>query len=237
MTPEEIKLNITAPGFYTVKFGNLPQDREPIKVDINGNIDSVVNYLKARVEFVDEVLSSVTVDEEKGKIILTVDEHSYFKSTIIGALTPHHDFVKWGINTEKQYSSLDLAQMIKMNRFMFPSTTQAMELVAVFQTLKAKVQREIELSDDKRGNKTNNQSQVVLNMSIPAGFSLKIPMFKGFNAVHFEVEISINAETLNIQLVSPAANDIVSNFKKEILQNQVDQIKEFKLSKMPIIFC
>lgn len=237
MNPEEIKLNIPEPGLYIIKFGNLSQDREPLSITHNGNIDSVVNYLKARAIVVRLMESSIVVEEEAGKITLIVNEDSHFKTTIIGTLALHPNYLKWGINTDKQYSSLDLAQMIRMNRYMFTSAAQAMELVAVFQNLKAKIQKEVELSDDKRGNKTFLQSQIVLNMTIPIGFRLKTPIFKGFPAIEFEVEISINADTLNIQLVSPAVADIVGTTKANIISDQITEIEKFELKSVPILYC
>ncbi len=237
MTPEEVKLNITNPGTYIVKFGSKAQDKEPNPVTINGNIDVVSTFVAARLQDIKTLPSFIKIEETEGKITLVVDEKSYFKTTITGKLELHPDFVKWGINTEKQYSSSDLAQMIKMNRYMLPSTSQAMELVTVFQSLKAKVQREIELSDDKRGNKTNMQSQVVLNMSIPTGFTIKTPLFKGFPDVQIEVEIAINADTLNIQLVSPAANDIIGTTKAGIIADEVKKIIEHDLKAVPVLYC
>ncbi len=163
MTQEEVKLNIQEPGVYVIKFGSISQDKEPTPVNLTGNIDVVSTFMAARLNEISKAPSYVLVDESGGSIMLIVDENDPFKTKITGKLELHPDFVKWGINNDKQYSSHDLAQMIKMNRYMLPSTAQAMELVTVFQSLKAKVRREVELSDDKRGNKTNLQSQVVLN--------------------------------------------------------------------------
>lgn len=237
MTPEEVKLNIQEPGTYIIKFGSKTQDREESPVTIVGNIDVVSTFIEARIAEVMKKPSFIKIEESEGRIMLVVDEKSYFKTTVTGKLELHPDFVKWGINTEKQYSSSDLAQMIKMNRYMLPSTAQAMELVTVFQNLKAKVQKEIELSDDKRGNRTNLQSQVVLNMSIPTSFTIKTPLFKGFPEVQIEVEIAINADTLSIQLVSPAANDIIGITKVGIIAEEVNKIKEHELDAMPILYC
>ena len=224
MSQEEVKLNIEQPGAYIVKFGSLPQDREPKQVIINGTIDAVAAFVGARA---DEILSKpsyVLASIDKGEIALVVDESSYFRTEVRGKLELHPDYTKWGINTDKEYSSLDLAHFIKMNRFMLPSTTKAMELVSVFQTLKAKVQKEVELSDDKRGNKTNLQSQVVLNMSIPQGFTLEVSLFKGFPKTKIEVEIAINADTLYIQLVSPDANDVINTSKEMIIHDNLNAI-------------
>ncbi len=236
MSPEEVKLNIEQPGLHIIKFGSLPQDREPRPVIISGTISAVSDFLKARSVYVNSSHSNIIIDEEIGTIILTVDERSFHAAQITGSLMLSNSFTKWGINTEKQYSSLDLAHMIKMNRFMFPSTAQAMELVSVFQSLKAKVQKEVELSDDKRGNKTNLQSQVVLNLSIPTGFTIKTEIFKGLQPKEFEVEIAINADSLNIQLVSPAVNDIINRVKKELIQEQIMMIESFNLELVPIIY-
>jgi hypothetical protein len=235
MNPEELKINITTPGEHLIRIGQAAPEREQRQINISGNIDAVRIYLTARKDDVRHARAYIIANESLGAITLFVDENSPYYTKVYASLELHPDFVKWGINTDKQYSSTDLSQMIKMNRFMFPSTAQAMELVAIFQNLKARIQKEIEFSDDKRGNKTNLQSQIVLNMSIPETFLIHIPIFKGFEAFDIPIEISINADTLNIQLISPVANDIINSKRKAILFHELQAIELLELTQMPVI--
>ena len=73
---------------------------------------------------------------KNGSIIFIEDENSPISTEVTGRLQEHPNLQIWGINKGMEYSSLDLARKIKMNRFMFPSITQAMELVNIFQSLK-----------------------------------------------------------------------------------------------------
>ena len=93
-----------------------------------------------------------------------------------------------------------------------------------------KVSKEVELADDKRGNRTSVQVQVVQKMSIPETFSLNVPLFTGFQPAKFEVELSINAETLSIELISPQLNEL----REGIIEEFYRQRKLRYLSQCPV---
>ena len=231
----EVKVTVTPneKGELIIRTGSAEKAIDLTSVEISGNINCPADYLSKRGAEIAKN-SHITVDHEKGIIVIRENENSPIGSVITGTLELHPNFDKWGINKGKVYSSLDLAQMVKMNRFMFPSTQEAMTLVGVFQNLKVKVEKEIELSDDKRGNTTSKRVQAVQNMSIPEGFTIKCPLFKGFDPVEISVEISINAESLEIQLVSPGANDMIESTRESIISDQVKEIST-TVPAIPII--
>lgn len=68
--------------------------------------------------------------------------------------------------------------------------------------------KELELSDDKRGNQTIMRAQTV-ESNLPKSFKVNMPIFKGTEKRTFEVEVEINPNDLSCTLVSPDAHDIV----------------------------
>ena len=221
---EEFNLSISGKeAVITVLKGEAPKPINLQPVRIGGNIFAPAIYIEKRKHLISE-RSHVEIDAENGSIIFIEDENSPISTEVTGRLQEHPNLQIWGINKGMEYSSLDLARKIKMNRFMFPSITQAMELVNIFQSLKMKVSKEVELADDKRGNRTSVQVQVVQKMSIPETFSLNVPLFTGFQPAKFEVELSINAETLSIELISPQLNELREGIIEGILQAEEAKI-------------
>lgn len=218
---EGLELNVTTnkDGVVTILQGAAPKPIEAKSTIIEGNIYAVCDYIKKRADCINANVNHchVEIDPVKGKMSLFEGEDTTLCNIVTGWLLFHPDFTKWGINTDKRYSSHDLAMMIRMNRFMFESAEAAMTLVTIFQTLKVKVNKAVELSDDKRGNRTDMRSQIVESMSIPETFKINVPIYRGFSPVAISIEILIDADTLEISLISPQVNDIINDTTGSIM--------------------
>ena len=199
--------------------------REPQSVDITGLIGSPYEYLAKRKDEIDPRNCHIIVDESSGLISLTIDEKSYYKDIIRGALKTNPDFEKFMINTSEARDTFELADFIKMYRRFFEDKNTAMELVSLLKNFKAKVNHQIEKSDNDRGNTRLLRDQVV-DSNIPEAFDLVIPIFKGHPAEKFKVEISIDSGSFACRLISPDANDLIGDITSRLLGEQVDKILE-----------
>lgn len=211
-----------------IRTGNAAEPVQSIPVRIDGNIFAVLDYITRRKDVMNAIIHSchIVMNEESGTIDLIVNEDSTIYDAVKGKLMPHQDLEKWGINNGKTtYTSLDLAMKVKMNRYMFPSAEEAMKLVATFQNLKAEISKKVELSDNQRGNRTIGMSQVINSMSIPEGFTIQCPVFKGLDPVNIQVEIVINPDTLEISLVSPQLIDLTASIKKDLFKDIENEVR------------
>lgn len=211
--------------FLTVYEGTAPVVRDPKIIDITGNIDSPFNWLEKKVEEITEIQCHIIVAREDLRIELRMNDKEYHGDTVTGKAEYHPAFKKFAINTQEYRTTHEMASIFKMNRSYFENKSTAMALVSELQNFRAKVSTEIEKLDDKRGNKRDLQDQVV-NSNIPSGFNLHIPIFKGEAKRTFEVEIFIKADDLTCCLISPQANDMVEDFRDEIIDRELDRIKE-----------
>lgn len=224
----ELKFELSSIPFgneMIIRKGVALEPKEPLKVLITGTINSVSEYLKKRP--IDPNQCHVLVDRDKMSVTLIVNEKYYYRDTVVGQIILNPEFTKWGINNDNVlYSSHDLAKKIKMNRYQFASLEKATELVTVFQNLKAKVQKEIESSDNHRGAVKRSVIQVVNEMSIPERFDIITPIFKGDKKRTVPVEIIIDAETMNCSLISPEAIDIVARERDNFIDQEVNAIHD-----------
>jgi subtilisin-like proprotein convertase family protein len=78
---------------------------------------------------------------------------------------------------------------------------------------------------DDRANYSLKKSQAV-DSNIPESFYLEISIFKGQPKIKIQIEININADSLNCSLISPEANDYISDQKNQIIDEQIKKISE-----------
>ena len=100
-----------------------------------------------------------------------------------------------------------------------------MKRVGELRNCKAKVEREMELSDDKRGNINVRKSQAV-DSNLPEALQVNIPIFKGQEKESFQIEVEVNPIDLSMTLVSPEANDIIRDKRDTIIDAQLTKIRQ-----------
>lgn len=176
---------------------------------------------KGKLSVINE--SFLVIDREE--MIIEFIEHAglEIQSNYKGCLSLNPDFKKWEINTGVSYTSVSLANFIKMNRSSFENKTVAMKLVSELLNFEAKVNKEVELKADERANRRVLLAQTVTT-NLPEGFKLKLPIFKGEETQVFEVQIGIDPIDLSCTLISPEVNDIINDVKNSIINIQKDAI-------------
>ncbi len=213
------------PREVIIRKGEAMPLKEPTPVDITGQIDSPARWLKKRVDTLNQKDANVLVDREEFTIKLTIDENNAYSDTITGELELSEEMDNLGINSGQYIGAFDMADLIKKNRSYFESTTAAMQLVSELRNFKAKVDKEVEASDDKRGNTRFLRNQIV-ESNLPKSFKVEIPIFKGQPKKTIEVEVEINPDNLSCTLVSPEANDTVIKERDDIMNKVIAEIEE-----------
>ena len=169
--------------------------------------------------------SHLQVNRDKGTLTFTEDAGNEWENKYIGTLQLDPRFEKFGINSGKSYTTIDLSHFIKMNRSHFETKDIAMLLVSQLRDFKAKVDKEVENHADERGNRRILQAQAV-ESNIPESFNITVPVFKGFPAQTLEVEIAIDPQDLSCRLVSPEVNDYIEATKDQIINAELAVIQK-----------
>lgn len=199
-------------------------EKPAIPVKITGLIGCALAFLTKRL--LDGLQNHILVNKDEGSITLIVNEHNQYGDTaeIIGEIRKSKELKVWNINKDTEYNTFELADLIKMNRHHFASQVEAMKLVTELKAFKAKVDKEIELQNNNRGNNKAMVDQVVKS-NIPEKFNLRIPIFSGEKPVDIEVEIYINHNSLRCSLVSVQLEELIQSETARILNDQIEQIK------------
>lgn len=202
------ELNTEESKETVIRFGEAIPLKEPKAVSISGTIDAPARWVEKRKDDIVSADAHVLVDRNRMTITLNTDENSAYMDQIVGTLTLSTEMQEFGINTGEYMSCFDMADRIKQLRTYFETQQEAMKLVTELRSFKAKIDKELELSDDKRGNQTILRAQTV-ESNLPKSFKVNMPIFKGTKKRTFEVEVEINPNDLSCTLVSPDAHDIV----------------------------
>lgn len=202
------ELNTEESKETVIRFGDAIPLKEPKAVSISGTIDAPARWVEKRKDDIVSADAHVLVDRDRMTITLNTDENSAYMDQIVGTLTISTEMQEFGINTGEYMSCFDMADRIKQLRTYFETQQEAMKLVTELRSFKAKIDKELELSDDKRGNQTILRAQTV-ESNLPKSFKVNMPIFKGTEKRTFEVEVEINPNDLSCTLVSPDAHDIV----------------------------
>lgn len=213
------EMNIEDGKDMVIRFGDALPLKEPKYVSIHGTIDAPARWVEKRKDDIVSADAHILVDRDHHTITLNTDENNFYSDQIVGTLTLSTEMQEFGINTGEYMSCFDMADRIKQLRTYFETQQDAMKLVSELRNFKAKVDKELELSDDKRGNQKILRAQTV-ESNLPKSFNVNMPIFKGTEKRTFEVEVEINPNDLSCTLVSPDAHDIVVQER----DNQMDAV-------------
>lgn len=203
-------------------------------LNIKGTIDTVSTHLANAPAWLSEInkdeidapinFSYVEVNRSKRFIRFVEDAGAPWESHYEGILEFDPRFKKFSINTGVSWTTIELANFIKMNRSHFETRDKAMQLVSDLRNFKAKVDKEVENASDDRGNRKILVAQAV-ESNIPESFKILVPVFKSEKPTALEIEIAINSQDLSCSLISPEVNDYIEDTTDQLLDVEIDQIK------------
>lgn len=235
---EELKLNITTENNeITVRQGDAAEIvPERLSNKLHGQLSTPFNYLKNAPAWFSKKFedsdtdsplnfSHLEVNREKLTLKLIVDQGLPWESSYAGELCFSKVFKAFGINGDKSFTTLELSQLIKMNRSFLETKDIAMKLVSELRNFKAKVDKALENSDDFRGNKKVLYQQTV-DSNIPEAFNVNLPVFKGYDKQVMSVEINIDASDFSCRLISPEASDFINEISSDLIDAQLSLISE-----------
>jgi len=204
--------------------------KPPVKTNLSGVIGVPLEYLRKRVnteQFTQE-RSHLIVNREKIELSLIInEENEYERGQVSGKLEFHPAFTKFGINSGKEWSPIELGMFFKMNRAFFADKAVNMKLVNDLMNFTATVNNTLEKSANEKGDRTDYFSQVV-NSNLPKSFTLNMPIFKGMPVETLEVETfaKIDGRSVSFILLSPGANQTLELIRDKVIDNELNGIIE-----------
>lgn len=187
-------------GALTVLQGDYKHPFDPNKIVLAGDIKTVASFLKARkgvdaalLQNVSKDKAVIIVDKKALTIFLDVDPQDNFGVKVTGKLEESEELKPWGINKTQFFSKEQLVKLIKFSKIDFDSPEKHFEMLNAFQKLSSTVNISANDSSDERGNKARDFIKTVTT-NAPTEFVLSMPIFKGFPATTFKVEVCLDVK-------------------------------------------
>lgn len=224
---QKLELQVTNEGKeIIIREGQALPLKEPQRVILAGDIKSVSSFLKARnvaaqgSQAIDAGKAVVQVDKIAGTIVLHLDPESAYGASVTGKLELSDELQKWFINQSKTWKQNELVKHLRFNRIDFDDYEKHDQLLKAYQSFNFKTYIESQTESDNRGNKSNAFKKTV-ETGLPADFVLTIPIFKGFDAQRFHVEICLETTegAANFWFESVELNELIKT-KKDIIFNE-----------------
>ncbi len=197
MSDLQLKIEQLNGGTLTVLEGKALEQKAPEKIVISGDIKTVSNFLNIRknsgtgLQSIDLSRAVVFTDKKALTISLELDPENHYGTKITGKLEKSDELAPFSINQNKTFTKEELVKLIKFNKLFFDDTTKHAEILLAFQKVSSTVNIRANESNDERGNKERAFVKEVTT-NAPTEFILNIPVFKGFPALRFRVEICLD---------------------------------------------
>jgi hypothetical protein len=208
--------------------GKVLDEKAPVSTDVAGVLSTPLDWLRKRVDTIEQKKAKILVEREKYTITLIVNESDpYNKATISGTAELSEVFKKFGINDPNAgWAPAKLGQFIRLNRAAFEDKEQCMKLVSALKNFKANAQSQIEKQHDPSGSRAEVYRQTV-ESNLPKSFTVKIPIFKEPEKTTFDVEFDhyLTDGEVFLQLVSPGAKEISDEWRDTAIDRVLNEIR------------
>jgi len=221
---ENLHVKFEGPGnTFTLLQGKALEEKQPEKINIVGDIKSISSFLSVRKtagtghQVIDPATAIVLIDKKDLSIQLSLNPNNYYSTLIVGKLEKSDELAPFAINTTTTFTKEQLVKLLKFNKLFFDNTDKHAEMLLAFQKVSSTVNISTKDSSDDRGNKERDfVKQVTTNA--PTEFTLNIPIFKGFPAVRFRVEVCLDVTEGSARFWFESVE------LHEIMTRQVDEI-------------
>lgn len=214
-----------------IREGKALELKPPEKIRLSGDIKTITKYLSIPRTGLQQVFESraiVTVDKKAGTINLVLDPENCYSPDITGTLELSDELVKWFINAGKTFKLKELTNLIRFNKIDFDDADKHELLLKAYQTFNFTSYIQTAQDNDNRGNKKQSFEKEV-KTGLPVDFVLNIPVFKGFDAMRFHVEICLETTegAANFWLESVELHTLIETNKTIIFNEQLEACKGF----------
>lgn len=228
MASQQIKIEPKGEAL-TILTGEAPKNIEPTRFCYKGQIGNPAEWLLSKKDDIDHIKAVAVFDYKSGTIQLDLNvgqENSRTECQVIGQLKIHDDLAAFRINANYSWELGNLANFLKFNRRYFIDKSANMDIVSGLKSFKGSVQRELEKTQDDRGNHRRLDDKRV-HTSLPEVFTLSIPLFQGTPPTDIDVEILIEEKegVVRVLLQSVSLLEKTQDYINDALNREWEVIK------------
>lgn len=192
----EQKVNLTLSGnenTLIVRTGAALPEQAPLQINISGTISAPADWLEDHKLFNKED-SFVSVSLDKRQIVYRSNPGFYLNTSVTGALKMSKQLSRLKLNDGQTYNAQNLAKHLKTVISLATSRADMLTAIGRLETLKMKVNKEVEKAKDDKGNVKLDFNQIV-DSNLVFELSFRVPYFEKEEAVEVKAMIVIEDVT------------------------------------------
>lgn len=226
------KLNITASDKVqeiVIREGEALPLKEPRRVIVNGVLHAPSSFMQNRKELLAVTRSHLIVCEKQGTLKFVTLEDDAYGNEISGSLKPAGIIEEFGINdTRKFYADKELAKFFRKMEYFFQDKAEHKKIIASLMAFQAKITTAIENTKDTKGN-AKSVFEKTVEKEVPDSFVMTAPIFEGYPAITFNVDICAEAtsQSVSFYLESAELFMLEEEYKKKLLEEEVQKFRDF----------
>lgn len=233
---QEIILNAVG-NELTIREGKALELKEPQKIAIVGDINTVATFLTRRyaegnqlaesLQYVDKNKAIVYVDRQNMSIELDLDSENFYGAVVKGSVELSDELKPFCINQNKIFRREELVKVLKFNKIAFDDPEMHFKVITAYQAFKTVANVQVEQKNDVRGNRTNNFDKSV-STDLPETFVLNLPIFKNQEKRRFMVEICLDVTdgSAGFWFESVELKELIEVEKDVIINKQLESCKD-----------
>lgn len=214
----------------------LPQ-KEPVKLNISGDINTVSSFVAGRkgvladvagYQYINERRAVVVVDKQARTIVLHLDPTDPFGGVVTAKMELNPDLLEFCINAKKTFKQKELVDLLKFSGLAFDDTDKHSMLLNAYRAFNAKAYIDMASDSDNRGNKSSSFNKKV-ETNLPIDFVLNIPIFKGQDRKRFSVEICLEVTDggCNFWFESVELKELIEIECEAILKKELESCSDY----------
>lgn len=223
---------LATPGEHVIRHGNAAPVREPRQLGYAGRLDSPRQFLTPKKGLYQPIQATVLINGTTGNVKLLLDEKNELFDSVLGSLEKAPELEQFKINSDQKYSVSELVKFLKRTRFFFTDKDAHATLLHALMNFSAKVQTKIEQMQSTNGSSKNNLEREVHGIEWNREFTLTTPIFKGYPAKSFRVEIGIDPTDASVKLFLESAElfELEQTYKAELLAEEASYFEQWGCS-------
>ncbi len=211
--------------------------REPVKINISGDIKSVSSFVAGRkdvsdniagYQFINKGRAIVEVDKQARTIVLKLDPSDPLGGIVTAKMELNPDLVEFCINAKKTFKQKELVDLLKFSGLAFDNAEKHSMLLRAYQSFNAKAFIDMASDSDNRGNKSSSFNKKV-ETNLPVDFVLNIPIFKGQDRKRFSIEICLEVTDggCNFWFESVELKELIEIESELILKAELESCSDY----------
>lgn len=211
--------------------------REPVKINISGDIKTVSSFVAGRkdvsdsiagYQFINNGRAIVEVDKQARTIVLKLDPADPLGGIVTAKMELNPDLIEFCINAKKTFKQKELVDLLKFSGLAFDNAEKHAMLLRAYQSFNAKAFIDMASDSDNRGNKSSSFNKKV-ETNLPVDFVLNIPIFKGQDRKRFSVEICLEVTDggCNFWFESVELKELIEIESERILKAELESCSDY----------